>query len=160
MRRKPADINTVIREIHDLLLADARLHGARVQLELTQNLPLVAVDTVQVQHAILNLARNAFEAPATAGTDLREVRLGTSRAPDGDVEITIRDDGPGLSAQALERLFDPLFSTKPEGTGLGLAISNTVVRTHGGSLGYRPNSPRGACFYIRLPAETVYDDIG
>jgi two-component system sensor histidine kinase FlrB len=51
-------------------------------------------------------------------------------------------------------MFDPFFSTKTEGTGLGLAISNTVVRAHGGSLTYQTNTPGGACFSIRLPAET------
>ena len=60
-----------------------------------------------------------------------------------------------MSARALDRLFDPFFSTKDEGTGLGLPISNTVVRAQGGTLGYRANLPSGACFYFRLPAETA-----
>lgn len=106
----------------------------------------------QIQHVILNLVRNGLEAPRGTGGAARELAVSTTRAPDGDIEIAVRDNGTGLSAQALERLFDPFFSTKPDGTGLGLAISNTVVRAHGGSLGYRPNVPHGACFTIRLPA--------
>ena len=78
----------------------------------------------------------------------------SSLAADGDVGIAVLDNGPGLSPQALERMFDPFFSTKPEGSGLGVAISNTVVRTHGGALTHRANTPSGACFSIRLPAET------
>ena len=101
-----------------------------------------------------NLVRNALEAPAVPDAKTREVIVRTTLASDGDVEIAVRDNGPGLSPQAIERMFDPFFSTKPEGTGLGLAISNTVVRTHGGALTYGANTPRGACFSIRLPAET------
>jgi C4-dicarboxylate-specific signal transduction histidine kinase len=103
---------------------------------------------------ILNMVRNALEAPAEPAAPTRELTIRTGLASDGDVEITVLDNGPGLSPQALERLFDPFFSTKPEGSGLGLAISNTVVRAHGGSLTYRANNPGGACFSIRLPAET------
>jgi len=153
MRREHAEVNAMVEDIRDLILADGRVHRARIQFELAERLPLVSMDTAQIQHVILNLVRNGLEAPAEAGAEERELTLRTSAAPDGDVEIAILDNGVGLSPEATERLFDPFFSTKPEGTGLGLAISNTIVRAHGGSLGYRPNTPRGACFYIRLPVE-------
>ncbi|MGH8291083.1 MAG: sensor histidine kinase [Steroidobacteraceae bacterium] len=152
-RRERSDINAAIEEIRDLVLADARVHRTRARLELAQGLPPVSIDAPQLQHAILNLVRNGLEALMSSATPTPEISLATRLTTDGDVEITICDNGPGLSPQALERLFDPFFSTKAEGTGLGLAISNTVVRAHDGSLGHRPNLPRGACFYIRLPAE-------
>lgn len=153
-RRERADVNATLEAIRDIILADGRVHRAQVRFELAGQLPPVSIDTVQIQHVILNLVRNGLEAPAEASAPARELIVRTGLAPDGDVEITILDNGPGLSPQALERLFDPFFSTKAEGTGLGLAISNTLVRAHGGSLNYRPNLPRGACFSIRLPAET------
>lgn len=124
-----------------------------MKFELAPGLRPVSIDAVQLRHVILNLVRNGLEALSTTEPEARELSLGTGLTADGEIEITICDNGPGLSAQALERLFDPFFSTEAEGTGLGLAISNTVVRAHGGSLGHRPNSPRGACFHIRLPAE-------
>jgi signal transduction histidine kinase len=68
------------------------------------------------------------------------------------VEVAVIDNGPGLTPDVMARLFDPFFSTKESGTGMGLAISNTIARTHGGSVGYRPNQPSGACFYMLLPA--------
>ena len=154
MRRERADLNTTIEAIRDLILADGRVHRATVQFELAANLPPVSIDTVQIQHAVLNLVRNGLEASADPDAVVRELTVRTDLASDGDVEITVLDNGPGLSPQALERMFDPFFSTKPEGTGLGLAISNTVVRAHGGSLTHRANVPRGACFAIRLPAES------
>jgi two-component system sensor kinase FixL len=154
MRRERADLNAAIEAIRDLILADVRVHRARVQFELDATLPSVSIDAVQIQHVILNMVRNGLEAPAEPAAPTRELTIRTGLASDGDVEITVLDNGPGLSPQALERLFDPFFSTKPEGSGLGLAISNTVVRAHGGSLTYRTNAPGGACFSIRLPAET------
>lgn len=153
-RRERADINAAIEAIRDLILADGRVHRAQVRFELAAQLPPVSIDTVQIQHVILNLIRNGLEAPAEANTPTRELLVRTGLAPDGDIEISVLDNGPGLSPQALERLFDPFFSTKAEGTGLGLAISNTLVRAHGGSLSYRPNVPHGACFSVRLLAET------
>jgi len=153
MRRERADINAAIEEIRDLVLGDARMHRTCAKLDLAAGLPCVSIDAPQLQHVILNLVRNGLEALTSSATAAPELSLSTGLTADGDVEITICDNGPGLSPQALERLFDPFFSTKAEGTGLGLAISNTVVRAHGGTLGYRPNLPRGACFYIRLPAK-------
>ncbi len=152
MRRESAEINATIEAIRDLILADGRVHRAQIHFELAERLPQISIDPVQIQHVILNLVRNGLEAPPDSG-EARELTLRTSAASDGDVEIAILDNGLGLSPQALERLFDPFFSTKPEGTGLGLAISNTVVRAHGGTLRYSPNAPRGSCFSIRLPTE-------
>ncbi len=154
MRRARSDLNATIEAIRDLILADGRVHRARVQFDLGAELPPVSIDAVQIQHVVLNLVRNGLEAAAEAGAPPRELLVRTGLAADGDVEIAVLDNGPGLSPQALERMFDPFFSTKPEGTGLGLAISHTVVRAHGGSLTYRPNVPGGARFSIRLPAET------
>jgi CheY-like chemotaxis protein len=153
MRCERADLNATIEAIRDIILADGRGHRAQVRFDLAPGLPAVSIDTAQIQHVILNLVRNGFEAPPVAGIKVRELLLRTGRTAGGDVEISVLDNGPGLSPQAVERMFDPFFSTKPEGTGLGLAISHTVVRAHGGTLAYRPNAPRGAAFSIRLPGE-------
>jgi CheY-like chemotaxis protein len=154
MRRERTDLNATIQAIRDMILADTGVHRAHVQFDLATRLPPVSIDTVQIQHVILNLVRNALEAPAVPSVAVRELRIRTGVTSDGDVEIAVLDNGPGLSPQALERMFDPFFSNKPAGIGLGLAISNSVVRAHGGALTYRPNAPSGACFSIRLPAET------
>jgi signal transduction histidine kinase len=70
-----------------------------------------------------------------------------------EVRLSVIDDGPGVSTQAMKRIFDPFFSTKENGTGLGLAITHTIARNHGGSVTYRPNVPSGACFDILLPSQ-------
>ena len=155
LQRAPVGINAVITEIADVMQGDARAHCARLELELAEQLPRVSIDTVQIQHVLLNLTRNGFEALSAGAAAAPAVRIRTSLAEDGTVEVAVCDNGPGVSARALDRLFDPFFSTKDEGTGLGLPISNTVVRAQGGTLGYRANLPSGACFYFRLPAETA-----
>jgi two-component system sensor kinase FixL len=154
MKQVPTDINVAIEEIRELILTDARAHGARVRFDLGTNLPRVVVDAAQMQHVILNLTRNALEALDAEESSRRELCVRTEATRDADVEIAVCDTGPGLPAEAVGKLFDPFFSTKSSGTGLGLAISNTVVRAHGGSLTYRANTPGGACFSIRLPVET------
>ena len=73
--------------------------------------------------------------------------------PDGDVEVSVSDLGPGLIGEVEQKIFEPFFTTKPTGTGLGLAISRSIIKAHDARLGYRANQPRGACFYFVLPAQ-------
>jgi len=136
----------------DLVESDARLHGVHVSLELANGLPPVLVDAGQIQHVILNFVRNSLEALASRSAGGGRLEIRTWRPSAVDVEVAVIDNGPGLTVEAMSRVFDPFFSTKESGTGMGLAISNTIARTHGGSVGYRPNQPSGACFYILLPA--------
>ncbi|HSY05995.1 MAG TPA: ATP-binding protein [Steroidobacteraceae bacterium] len=150
--RAPADVNALVREMIDLVESDARLHGVNVSLELADGLPPVLVDAGQIQHVILNFVRNSLEALASRSGGGGRLAIRTWRPSAVDVEVAVIDNGPGLTSEAISRVFDPFFSTKESGTGMGLAISNTIARTHGGSVGYRPNQPSGACFYILLPA--------
>jgi two-component system, LuxR family, sensor kinase FixL len=150
--RATTDINALVREMIELVESDARLHGVHVSLELTDGLPGVLVDVGQIQHVILNFVRNSIEALTLQPSGGGRLSIRTSRPAAGEVEVAVIDNGPGLTPDAMARLFDPFFSTKESGTGMGLAISNTIARTHGGSVGYRPNQPSGACFYMLLPA--------
>jgi two-component system sensor kinase FixL len=148
------DVNSLLLELADLIESDARLHEATCRFELGKGLAPIALDRAQIQQVIFTLVRNALEALDDRPPGSREVVVSTARAPDGDVLIEVRDNGPGISAQILERLFDPFCTTKPAGTGLGLASSRTIARSHGGTLEHRPNTPAGACFVLRLPPPT------
>jgi two-component system sensor kinase FixL len=153
----PADVNAVIAELTDLIQSDAKVHGVAYRAELAPNLPQITLDRAQIQQVVLNLVRNALEALALAQLDAREVVVRTRRTPEGDVEIAVCDNGPGVDSQIADRMFDPFCTTKPDGTGLGLAISRTIVRAHGGSLEHSPHVPAGACFAIRLPLDADGD---
>jgi two-component system sensor kinase FixL len=151
----PADLNTLVSELQDLVQTDAHVHGVRLSLQLAGQLPEVVVDTGQIQQVVLNLVRNSLDAFGARPGPGPEIAIRTALTATGDVELAVIDNGPGLAPEVRQRLFDPFFSTKENGTGLGLAISNTIARNHGGSVGYRPNAPTGACFYILLPSQRL-----
>ncbi|MBV8306385.1 MAG: hypothetical protein JO274_02790 [Gammaproteobacteria bacterium] len=146
----PASLNALVSELSQLLQTDAVVHGVELSLNLARWLPEVLVDAGQIQQALLNLVRNSLD--ALSGRSGGHIIIRTALAAGGEVQLSVLDDGPGVSAEAMQRIFDPFFSTKENGTGLGLAITHTIVRSHGGSVGYRRNVPDGACFDILLPA--------
>jgi two-component system, LuxR family, sensor kinase FixL len=153
-RPEPTDINLLVKELTELIQLDARSRDITYKLELSPALPMVNVDRHQVQQVILNLVRNAVEALAENGTRDAELSIRTAPSQPHEVEIAICDNGPGIAQSIQSCLFDPFCTSKPHGTGLGLATSRTIIRSHQGSLEYRPNSPCGACFTVRLPLAT------
>lgn len=108
----------------------------------------VSIDRDRLQQVFRNLFENALAAcedPVELSVDVTK----TSSAGQPQVEIVLRDNGPGLSAEQQKRLFDPFFTTKPKGTGLGLAIVQRIVESHGGHI--EASSPGGAEFRVTLP---------
>jgi two-component system, LuxR family, sensor kinase FixL len=146
-----ASANELVTELEELVQADARVRGVRISLDLAPQLPGVNVDAGQIQQVVLNFVRNSLDALVTRPTAGPEIVIRTSLSAESEVELAVIDNGPGLPPEVVHLLFDPFFSTKENGTGLGLAISNTIARAHKGTVGYRPNEPSGACFYILLP---------
>jgi signal transduction histidine kinase len=114
------------------------------------DLPPVTCSPAQINQAVLNILTNAIQASAPGG----KVSLSTAVA-DGEVLIRVADNGPGVPAELLERVFDPFFTTREvgEGTGLGLSIAHTIVAGHGGSIAIDPAPGGGAVFTIHLPIE-------
>jgi len=149
--RVPTDINDIVEDLRALLTADARVYDTRLRIELTPHLPRIEANAPQLQQVILNLMRNAFEALAETPAGQRELALTTVRAVNGDIEIRISDNGPGVSPEIRDRLFHPFATTKKSGTGLGLTISHTIARAHGGTISLRPVEPHGSTFALCLP---------
>ena len=136
-----------------LTLADRELHENRVLLErqLTQALPLVLADRVQMQQVLLNLIMNGIEAMAAVTNRPRSLCMQSRIDESGDILVAVRDSGTGLGSGA-DRVFTPFFTTKANGMGMGLSISRSLVENHGGRLWATPNVPHGAVFYFTLPA--------
>jgi two-component system sensor kinase FixL len=155
MKLEPTDLNVLISELTELIQLDAKTHDVRYRLELAAAPAQANVDRGRIQQVILNLVRNALEALTETPAGVREVAVRIGPAAGGEVEIAVCDSGPGVSPAIAPRLFDPFCTSKTHGTGLGLAMSRTIIRSHQGTLDYRPNLPRGACFTVRLPQGRV-----
>jgi two-component system sensor kinase FixL len=149
--RQPLDLNAVIEELGELMQADARAFDASLELSLGKGLSRIRGDAGQLQQVLLNLVRNSLEALAEGPADKRQVWLATAGS-DGSVELTVTDNGPGISTAIADRLFHPFATTKKNGTGLGLAMSRTIVQAHGGAISVQPAAPRGTRVLVRLPA--------
>jgi two-component system, LuxR family, sensor kinase FixL len=150
--RELTGINELIEELGTLTRADARMQDVRVTLGLAADIPPVNIDRIQIQQVLLNLVRNAVQALESTDRQQREIAIETGVDSAGDVQVQVRDTGPGISAEFLPRLFLPFETTKADGTGLGLAISRSIVEAHKGRLEFSPNEPRGARFVVRLPS--------
>jgi PAS domain S-box-containing protein len=154
------EINEAILEIMTLARAAVSEHGVSVNMQLSEGLPTVLGDRVQLQQVILNLIMNAIEAMSETGEGSRALLIGTSEAEQGAVLVAVSDSGPGLPQAYPERIFDAFYTTKPSGLGMGLSICRSIVEAHGGRLWAAPNQPRGAVFYMLLPAGDPMDPDG
>jgi signal transduction histidine kinase len=143
------DLNRVCERSTKLLMSDAVRRGVQLRLSLEPGLSPVIGDAVQLQQVVLNLVLNAMDA-VQASPRNREVVLGTS-AGSGEVEICVRDTGPGLSPELRLRVFEPFFSTKTQGLGMGLAIVRSIVERHRGRVDVESREGGGAVFRVWLP---------
>lgn len=126
--------------------------GVRVELDAASRLPAVRGDPVRLEHALINLLRNAVEALEEQPVGDRALRLVLSGCDDGSVCMVVMDNGPGVPEGRVETLFEPFRSSKAGGMGIGLAICRTIVEAHGGRIWYEQGLPRGAHFCVILPA--------
>jgi PAS domain S-box-containing protein len=153
---RPTDIGVVVEQARAVALSGT---GVLVRVDLPEDLPRAHADPGQVSQVINNLLLNAAQAMGSRG----EVRVRAwgvdAGAPDGlpdraAVVLEVEDDGPGIPADQLSKIFDPYYSTKADGSGLGLAIAHSVMRRHGGRIAAESEPGRGARFRLVLPAET------
>jgi two-component system sensor kinase FixL len=107
---------------------------------------------VQLQQVVLNLLINAFDAVKDAPARERKVVVRAETNGAGTVEISVRDNGIGLTSDKLAKIFQPFYTTKREGLGMGLPISRSITEAHGGRLWAENNADRGATFYFTVPA--------
>lgn len=148
-QRQAVDVNALVREVMALLDSEVRERGVAVELRLSEDLPAVQADGIEIEQVLINLARNAIEAMhggARAPTLAIETRVGRA----GTIEVMVRDTGPGLPDGVDHQIFEPFYTTKPRGLGMGLAISRTIVELHGGTLA-ASSGPAGATFRVTLP---------
>lgn len=161
-KRYPIDASEVMRDTERLLRVTLP-PAIELQVDATPDLPCMLADPTQVEQAIFNLATNAVHAlgenrgliQLQASLSLSEQRLCDRLGlPLGDyIVISVRDNGPGIAPETLQRIFEPFFTTKPvgQGTGLGLAVVHGVMRTHGGAVDVNSRLGQGSTFTLYFP---------
>jgi signal transduction histidine kinase len=152
--RAPLDVDNLIEEAVALLQDDLKSHGILVKVERSARLLRVMGDRIQLQQVLLNLITNAIEAMATVDGP-RVLAISSNLRDDGGVMISISDTGTGIDARDVQRVFNPLFTTKFGGMGMGLSICRSIIEAHEGMLWVVPNAPRGLIFQLVLGADTT-----
>jgi signal transduction histidine kinase len=148
--RNEVNLNALVQEVVGVAAGPIRLNNIVLETHLTDTQPLVIGDAVQLQQVILNLIMNAVEAMSHTKA-MRTLRLRTEVDPTGMVSFSVTDSGPPVDPKAVEKMFQPFFTTKKSGMGMGLSICKTIVEAHGGQLTAHPNNPHGMEFQITLP---------
>jgi PAS domain S-box-containing protein len=151
------DLNDVVREMIILLRGEATRYSISVQTELSDDLPRIMGDRVQLQQVLMNLMINSIQAMKDVSWP-RQLAVRSQRAEDERLMVSVSDTGVGLPAQQADQMFNAFFTTKSDGTGMGLRISRSIVESHGGRLWATDNPPHGASFHLTLPGKAESHD--
>jgi C4-dicarboxylate-specific signal transduction histidine kinase len=150
-RRDRFDLNGAVNEVIVLLKGEIADNRVSVQTRLANGDWIVEGDRVQLQQVVMNLVVNAIEAMSWVEDSTRELLISTEQNQPNGVLVAVRDSGPGIEPERLERVFEPFCTTKPNGLGIGLSICQFIVKAHGGRLWADAIEPRGTVFQFTVP---------
>jgi PAS domain S-box-containing protein len=151
-RKARLNANEIILKTLGFVSTELQRNNVSLQTELSDSLPSVLGDSVQLQQVLLNLVMNAKDAMIAVDQGPRELSIRTEVVQPDQVLVSVRDSGPALEPAKFGEMFQPFHTTKANGMGLGLSISRSIVEDHGGRLWATPNEPHGAVFQFTLPA--------
>ncbi|NLW44432.1 MAG: response regulator [Syntrophomonadaceae bacterium] len=137
------NLNDIIESLYPMIQADARYKDKQVKIELNE-IPMVYIYEKEIRQLILNMSRNGLEAMPPGGV----LVIGT-RAEDGDAVLFVKDEGPGIDQELLDRLGTPFLTTKEDGTGLGLAVCYGIASRHNAHIKV-DTGPQGTTFWVRF----------
>ncbi len=147
----PVNLNILVESVGALIRPT--LHARQIEFldHLDPELPAIQADHKQLEQVLLNLINNSLDAMPNGG----QLRIETAPGPESTASIRISDTGTGIQPEHLERLFEPMFTTKEigQGTGLGLSICRAIVKEHGGEIAVKSVPGAGTTFSILLLAE-------
>jgi PAS domain S-box-containing protein len=150
--RELVDVNEVVREMIVILQGEAAPQNIVVTMDLTEHIPQVFGDRVQLQQVMMNLIMNSIDAMKSVHGP-RSLAINTGLLENQEILVSVSDTGVGLPPQQADQIFNAFFTTKLHGTGMGLRISGSIVESHGGRMWAEDNSPRGARFHFTLPTK-------
>ncbi|NLH71653.1 MAG: PAS domain-containing protein [Verrucomicrobia bacterium] len=143
---RPTSLNDVVNNSIELLRPELDNRGLLVEARLLKHLPEASLDPDQIKQALVNLIKNSMQAMSKGG----KVTLETGVLGDG-IWVSVTDTGVGIPRDQLNRLFEPLFTTKKKGSGLGLMIVYRIVRAHGGRIEVESKLGEGTTFRLWFP---------
>ncbi|MGL1933014.1 MAG: ATP-binding protein [Desulfotalea sp.] len=141
-------IDTCIEKIVNFVKGELKARNISLVIDLAPNLKKVSIDENAFYRALLNIVMNAIQAMDKDGGTLQ---ISTGSAEGGEVVLTIRDTGVGISEENLEQIFAPFFTNRHKGTGLGLAITMNIIENHGGKIEVESQVDIGTSFILSLP---------
>ena len=159
--REPLQVNGMVEGALKLVGIEGAVRRVAINFEPTPDLPWVMGDGVHLQQVLMNLILNGLDAMSSVPEERRHLVIRTARGENSAVRIAVSDSGLGIEEDAMQRLFDPFFSTKEHGLGMGLAITRAIVEAHEGQVWVDSELGVGTTFYVELPlygeyvAETV-----
>jgi signal transduction histidine kinase len=151
LKPQPTEVHGIITLALQLMKHRLESYGITITTDIAQNLPRLMLDQDQVKEVLINLLENACDAMNAGGTITINAGQGVVEPLGHVVVLTIADDGPGISPELKEKIFQPFFSSKEEGTGLGLSIAKRIIEDHGGWISVASKPHQGTTFTITLP---------
>jgi PAS domain S-box-containing protein len=149
---EPLDLNEAAREVIALLSGELQRNSVILKQELSDHLPTVQGDRVQLQQVILNLLRNASDAMSSIEDRPRQMVVRTELEGD-QVRLSVQDSGVGFAPEVADRMFETFYTTKADGMGVGLSVSRSIIEANRGRLWAIANDGPGAIFAFSIPCE-------
>jgi len=156
-KKVPTDVNKLIRTVLALVYIDLRKHSIECQMNLSEQLPPIIGNEVQLQQVILNLVMNAIE--SMNSVEPRVLSIESESTKPDTVLVSIADTGRGIDPANLNRIFKPMFTTKARGMGMGLSICKSIIESHNGRIWVSAAVPRGSVFQFELPTNADTDRV-
>jgi signal transduction histidine kinase len=150
---RKVNLNVLLKEISLLYEGEANIRNIRIETRLDPNEPYLLIDENSLKQVLVNIVKNAMDAISEVNRNQGEISL-CSEMLHKEARITIIDNGCGMSAETLEKIFSPFYSTKTTGTGLGLSICKKIIDNQGGNIQIKSHLGEGTSFIINLPLET------
>ena len=148
--KTPTDVNKLIGKVLALVYIDLRKHSIETQLNLSEQLPPLIGNEVQLRQVVLNLVMNAIESMVSVA-EPRVLSIKSEFTEHHSVLVSIADTGSGIDVANLNRIFAPMFTTKTRGMGMGLSICKSIIDSHNGGIWVSAGVPRGSIFHFELP---------
>ena len=145
------DLNETIRQVLVLIGDEAKRNKVTIRTLFADGLSPVTGDRVQFQQVVLNLVINGIEAMTSVSDRARELVITTRNIDPDQVQVTVEDSGMGIDPNAIEKIFEPFYTTKSTGMGMGLSITRSILQRHGGRLWVTAKRGRGAIFCFTVP---------